>query len=83
MANDELQAMVRDEGQAPGAGVKAPPGSASPDQRQSSAMWSPFPPIAHYGVPVVLPYRRADRSWNLSEYDDHCVRWKDSCCCWR
>ena len=76
MANDELEAMVRDElfwipgstatrspcrqatarspyehgeGQAPGAGVKASPGSASPDQRQSAAMWSPFPPIPDYG----------------------------------
>ena len=76
MANDELQAMVRDElfwdprvdndavavsatparsphkhgeGQAAGAAVKASPGSASPDQRQSAAMWSPFPPIADYG----------------------------------
>jgi hypothetical protein len=70
MANDELQAMVRDElfwdprvdrdavavsattarspyehgeGQAPGAGVRTSPGSASPDQRQSAAMWSPSP----------------------------------------
>jgi hypothetical protein len=23
--------------------------------------------------------RRAGRSWNLSKYDDHCVRWKDTC----
>jgi hypothetical protein len=66
----------------PGAGVKASPDSASPDQRQSAAMWSPFPPIAHYGVRVGLPYRHAGRSWNLSKYDDHCVRSKDTCCCW-
>jgi len=33
----------------PGAGAKASPGSASPDQRQSAAMPSPFPPIAEYG----------------------------------
>jgi hypothetical protein len=39
-------------------------GNASPDQRQSAAMWSPFPPIAHYGVRVGLPYRRAGHSWN-------------------
>ena len=41
-----------------------------------------FPPIADYGVPVGLPYRRAGRSWNLSKYDNYCVRWKDICCCW-
>ena len=33
----------------PGAGVKASSGSASPDQRQSAAMRSPFPSIADYG----------------------------------
>jgi hypothetical protein len=31
-------------------------------QRPSAAMWSPFPPIADYGVPVGLPYRRAGPS---------------------
>ena len=95
MANDELEAMVRDElfwdprvdsdavavsanearspyehgeGQAPGAGVKASPGSASPDQRQSAAMWLLPPPIPDYGVRVGLPDRRAGRSWNLFIY---------------
>ena len=33
----------------PGVGAKTSPGSASPDQRQSAAMRSPFPPIADYG----------------------------------
>jgi alpha,alpha-trehalase len=33
----------------PGVGAKASPGSASPDQRQSAAMRSSFPPIADYG----------------------------------
>ena len=33
----------------PGAGVKASSGSASPDQRQSAAMRSPFPSIVDYG----------------------------------
>jgi hypothetical protein len=37
-----------------------------------------FPPIAHYGVRVGLPYRHAGRSWNLSKYGDHCVRSKDT-----
>jgi hypothetical protein len=56
MANDELEAMVRDEllwdsrvdsdavaVSANDAGVKASPGSATPDQRQIAAMWSPSP----------------------------------------
>src|SRR6266536_473401 len=33
----------------PGVGAKASKGSASPDQRQSAAMRSSFPPIADYG----------------------------------
>jgi GH15 family glucan-1,4-alpha-glucosidase len=33
----------------PGVGAKASPGSVSPDQRQSAAMRSSFPPIADYG----------------------------------
>jgi alpha,alpha-trehalase len=33
----------------PGVDAKASPGSASPDQRQSAAMRSSFPPIADYG----------------------------------
>ena len=57
-----------------GAGVKASPGG-EPDQRQSAAMRS-LSPDRRLRVPVGLPHRRAGRSWNLSKYDDDCVRWK-------
>jgi hypothetical protein len=110
MANDELQAMVRDElfwdprvdGDAvavsgkrrrghPMSTAKAkPPERVSRRRRAARAQTSGrarrcdllSPPIADYGVRVGLPYRRAGRSWNLSKYDDYCVRWKDTCCCW-